>query len=224
MPTDIQWNDARRIEAWAGEVRVNLIRLVAILGFYGHHLVNVYFFRDDPSVVGPFHTAVTALMIAWAGEVLALHFCLTRRWLPPALPYAAVAWDILLITALLMLTTVPAGGDLGDLKSADAKSWLAALYLLVIATAPLRLSLPLVYTATLGSMAAYLYFLGYVKYWLHLDDTQRLSRPNQVIFLLSLGAAGLLAGQMVRQARRLVHGYPVTVAEPEAATAEAQAK
>lgn len=204
MASDMQWEDARRIEAWAGEVRVNLIRLVAILGFYGHHLVNVYLLRDDPTIAGRFHAAVTALVLAWSAMVLALYFCLSRRWVPPWLMYATVAWDIVLVTTLLMLTRDPATS-------------LAALYFLVIATAPLRLSLPLVYFATLGSMAAYLFFLGYLKYGLEIPDGQRLSRPNQIIFLLALGGTGLLAGQMVRQARRLVEGYPVTVAEAEPA-------
>jgi hypothetical protein len=211
MPTDdMQWEDARRIEAWAGEVRVNLIRLVAILGFYGHHLVNVYLLRDDPTVAGGFHAAVTALVLAWSAMVLALYFSLSRRWVPSWLMYGTVAWDIVLVTALLMLT-------------GDPRTSLATLFFLVIATAPLRLSLPLVYVATLGSMAAYLFFLGYLKYGLALPDAERLSRPNQIIFELALGGAGLLVGQMVRQARRLVAGYPVTVVEGElAASASAQ--
>lgn len=197
-----RWAGARRIEEWAGETRVNLVRLAALLVFYAHHLYNVYF-GDDPSVAGPFHLAVTALVLAWSGEVVVLYLCLARRWVPPWLKYAATAADLVLATSLLM---VVAG------VTHDAQSWLATLYVLVIAAAPLRLSLPLIYFTTLGSMAAYGFFLGYVKYWLVLE--QRLSRPNQVIFALVLGAAGILAGQMVRQARRLTAGYPVTVEEP----------
>jgi hypothetical protein len=200
MDTNDRWPDARRIEEWAGEVRVNLIRLAAIVVFYAHHLLNVYLFRDDPTLTGRYNTGVTALVLAWAAAVLVLYFCLARRWVPWWLKYAATGWDLLLITLLLMLTAEP-------------KSWLAVLYLLVIAAAPLRLSLPLVYTATLGAMAAYLVFLGYVKYGLQLSDEQRLSRPNQVIFVLALGATGILAGQVVRQGRRMVRGYPVTVEE-----------
>ena len=108
------------------------------------------------------------------------------------------AWDILLITTLLMV-----GGD--------GRSMLAVLYVLVIVAAPLRLSLPLVWTATLGAMAGYAFFLGYVRWRMELPIEQRLSRPQQVVFLLALGAAGLLAGQFVRQCRRLVYGSPVPV-------------
>jgi len=208
MPTDdMQWEDARRIEAWAGEVRVNLIRLVAILGFYGHHLVNVYLLRDDPTVAGRFHAAVTALVLAWSAMVLALYFCLSRRWLPPWLMYATAAWDIVLVTALLMLT-------------GDPRTSLATLFFLVIATAPLRLSLPLVYAATLGAMLAATvmmggYVFGVVGTTDYYDPSKgyQVPRTSEVIFLLALGAAGLLAGQVVRQARRVAEGYPVRVVE-----------
>jgi hypothetical protein len=198
---DDAWADARRIESWAGEVRVNLIRLAAMIVFYGQHLVNLYLFRDEPTIGGAYHTSVTALVLAWSLLVLLLYFCLARRWVPPALKYFATTWDILLITLLLLLTR-------------DPKTMLAVLYFLVVAAAVLRLSLPLVYFTTLGTMAAYLYFLGYVRYWLQLPAQQRLSRPQQIVFLLALGTAGLLAGQVVRQARRLVAGYPVTVRQP----------
>jgi hypothetical protein len=208
MGIDTRWADARRIEAWAGEVRVNLVRLVAIVAFYGHHLVNLYLYRDDPVFTGPYHAGVTALVLAWALAVVVLYLGLSRRWLPAWLPYAVVAWDVLLITALLLLT-------------GDPRTWLPVLYLLVVASSALRLSLPLVATATVGSMAAYLVFLGHVRFVLQLPPEQRLSRPNQIIFLLALATAGLVAGQAVRQARRLVQGYPVTVEEPPPAPAAA---
>ena len=34
--SDERWADARRLESWAGEARVNLIRAAALLVFYGH--------------------------------------------------------------------------------------------------------------------------------------------------------------------------------------------
>ncbi|MGH7174498.1 MAG: hypothetical protein ACRELF_03885 [Gemmataceae bacterium] len=200
MSPDPSWNAAQRLEGLAGEVRVNLIRLVALVAFYGHHLVNVFLIRDDPSLKGAYHTVVTTLVLAWALAVLIIHYCLMRRWIPPVLKYVVTVWDILLITTLLM-----AGGD--------GRSGLAVLYFLVIVAAPLRLSLPLVWTATLGTMAGYAFFLGFVRWRLELPIQQRLSRPQQVVYVLALGAAGLLAGQFVRQCRRLVYGTPVPVEE-----------
>jgi hypothetical protein len=100
------------------------------------------------------------------------------------------------------------------------RSPLVLLYFLVIASSPLRLSLPLVWVTTLGAMAASIVLLGYQYFYLigpaeYYSSGQRLPRPAQVIFLLSLGGCGLLAGQMVRQARRLTIGYDVIVEEPE---------
>jgi hypothetical protein len=46
------WADAQRLEGWAGETRVNLIRAAAVVAFYGHHLANVYLIHDDPAVRG----------------------------------------------------------------------------------------------------------------------------------------------------------------------------
>ncbi len=200
MAADPAWNAAQRLEGLAGEVRVNLIRLVALVAFYGHHLVNVFVVRDNPSLQGAYHTVVTSLVLAWALAVLVIHYCLMRRWLPSVLKYVVTAWDILLITTLLMV-------------SSDGRSMLAVLYFLVIVAAPLRLSLPLVWMATLGAMAGYAFFLGYVRWQLQMPPEQRLSRPQQIVFLLALGAAGLLAGQFVRQCRRLVRGAPVPVEE-----------
>jgi hypothetical protein len=202
MSSNTRWEDAQRLESWAGEIRVNLIRLAAIVGFYGHHLVNAFLIQDDATLTGDYHVAVTVVVLAWASAVLALHYCLTRRWVPPALKYVATAWDLLLITTLLLL-------------GRDPSSVLPVLYFLVIAAAALRLSLPLVWAATLGAMACYAFFHGYLRFWLEVPAERRLSRPQQVIFLLALGGAGLLAGQVVRQVRRLVQGFPVTVAEEE---------
>jgi hypothetical protein len=202
MEDNTSWSDSQRLEAWAGEVRVNLFRLAAIVGFYGHHLVNVFLIGDDPTAAGNFHLAVTLLVLAWGLAVLVLYVCLSRRWVPPALKYVATAWDLLLVTALLIV-------------DGDPKSMLAALYFLVIAAAALRLTLPLVYAATLGAMAGYAIFLGYVRFFLETPAAQRLARPQQIVFLLALGGAGILAGQMVRQIRRVVAGYPVTVEDKE---------
>jgi hypothetical protein len=207
--SDIHWEDARRPEAWAGEVRVNSIRVAALVVFYGYHLLNIFAFTNDRELRGSYNAAVSAVVVAWAAGAFALYVCLSRRWMPPSLKYVASAWDLLLITAILI-----AGRE-------GPKSPLALLYFAVVAASALRLSLPLVVFATLGAMAAaaislghYVFFVVGAKEYYAVDSTLRISRAHEVIFLLCLGTCGLLAGQMVRQARRLVHGYPVSVLEP----------
>jgi hypothetical protein len=207
--TTQRWEDARRLEAWAGEVRVNLIRAVALVAFYVHHLVNAYLIPHDQPytevVRGKYHILVTAVVLAWAGATFVLYYCLSRRLVPPALKYVATLWDIAMISALLLIGQGP-------------RDPLIVLYFVVIAAAPLRLSLPLVYVATLSAMAAATLVLGHYVFveigfenYYRADFGGRVARTTEVIFLLSLATAGLLAGQMVRQARRLVDGYPVRV-------------
>lgn len=209
MADDDRWADARRIEAWAGEVRVNLIRLAAIVVFYGYHLINVFLVPGNETLRGAYHATVTTLVMAWAAAVMLLYFCLSRRYVPPGLKYAATIWDLFLITGLIAFTRD------------KPTSPLLALYFVVIAASALRLSLRLVYVATFGAIAAYLFLLGFYAFWVvgaeayYSNPELRIPRSHEVIFILSLGASGICAGQVVRQACRLVEGYPVTVAEPE---------
>ena len=107
---------------------------------------------DGHTVAGDYHLKVTALAMVWSVGVLALYLALSRRLAPPALKYAVTAWDLVLATALLVLSGGPG-------------SPLVVLYFLVIAAAPLRLSLGLVYTATLGSVVAYAFLVGHHAFY-----------------------------------------------------------
>ncbi len=197
------WVATQRAEEWAGEVRVNLIRLVAIAAFYGHHLVNYYLFKLP--LTAEFHAAATGVAAAWTCAALALHLALRRRGTPPGLKYGAVAFDALMVSALLVLT--------GD----GARSVLALLLFLLIATAALRLRLRLVWAATLLAIAAYLFVCGHDRWGRKLPEAHRVPRQQQVIFVIGLGCAGLLAGQSVRQARRFARDYADRVRPEEPA-------
>jgi len=61
--------------------------------------------------------------------------------------------------------------------------------------------------------------VGFQKYYA--TPALRIARSEEAVYVLSMLVTGLLAGQMVRQARRLAAGYPVTVAAaPPPPTAE----
>ncbi len=206
--TDPRWADRARLEAWAGEARVNRIRVTAVVVFYAYHLLNVFVLsRDDPTIRGRYHLAVTAAVFAWGMLGLLAYACVSRRWVPPWLKYATTAADITLLTGMLSLT--------GDAP----KSSLVVIYLLIIAAAPLRASLRLVYFTTLGSIAGYLFLVGVYAYWLvgyeryYSRPELRIPRTQQVIFVLALGAAGMTAAQVVRQMRQIATGYVVKVRE-----------
>ena len=206
--TSDAWDDVRRLEEWAGEVRVNLVRLAGIVLFYGRHLVEYLLAPADADVRGPYHLRVTWLAAAWAAAVLLTRAQLARRVVPPWLKYATTAWDLFLVTLLSMT----AGGP---------RAPLVLLLFLVIAMSPLRLSLRLVYATTAGAILSYLCLLayyawfkvGYAKYYS--TPELRIPRGEEAIYVLALLVAGLLAGQAVRQVRRVAAGYPVTAAGTE---------
>ena len=201
------WDDVRRLEEWAGEVRVNLIRLTGIVLFYGRHLVEYLLAAPDAPVRGAYHLRITWVAAAWAAAVLLVRFQLARRVVPPWLKFATSAWDLFLVTLVCML----AGGP---------RTPLVLLLFLVIAMSPLRLSLRLVYATTAGAIVAYLALLafyawgkvGFEKYYS--TPELRIPRSEQAVYVLALLVAGLLAGQAVRQARRIAGGYPVSVSPP----------
>lgn len=178
------------IEAWAGEVRVNLIRLAALTAFYCYHLLNVFVINDDPTLLGRFHQTVSLVVFIWAVGAVLLHVLLAHRIMLPALPLIVIAWDIVLVTALLCVCETP-------------QSTLVTAYFLIIASASLRFSLPPVYLSAVGSLVGYLVFLGYARFVLQVPDELRVPRTNQFLFGIALVVASLLAGQSVRQARRI---------------------
>jgi len=203
------WAAAERLEGWAGEMRVNAVRVAALIVFYAQHLLNFYVLKEG--MTPEFHTAVTALVLCWSAEALICQLCLTKRWVPRWLKYATTIWDLVMVTALVIL-------------SRDPRSPLTLLYFLVIASVPPRLNLRLVYVATIGAATGYLIALGYYVYLVvgigeyYKDRALRIPRSAELIMLLSLATAGFLAGQAIRQMRRLVFGHAVTIES----TAEAE--
>jgi hypothetical protein len=186
------WAAAQRIEAWAGEIRVNLIRLVAIAALYGHHLLNVYLFRID--LPARYHQTVTAIAAGWTLAGLALHTALSRRWNPPWLRIAAVSFDATMIAALLLVSQGP-------------RSPFLMLLFLLIGTAGLRLDLRLVWVTTILAILVYGLACGYDRWGLKLAAPDRVPRQHQVILVIGLVSAGVLIGQAVRQARRFARDF-----------------
>jgi hypothetical protein len=153
-PQALEWDDLQRLESWAGEIRLNLIRLTAIAVFYGRHLVEWFLSTTDSTVRGTYHTRVTLLCLMWAAMAVVLHVWLTRRRFAPWMKYVVSIGDGFMITLLCTI----AGGP---------KTPLVLLYFPLVASAPLRLSLKLVYITTACAIVGYLCLLGmYAWYWI----------------------------------------------------------
>jgi hypothetical protein len=186
------WTAAQRIESWAGEVRVNLVRLVAIAALYGHHLFNRYVLKLD--LPPKYHLAVTAIAAGWTLAALAIHAILSRQQSLPWLRYAAVAFDSMMIASVLLVSDGPRGPFF-------------MLLFLLIGTACLRIDLRLVWVATALAILAYGLACGHDRWVLKLPDRDRVPRQHQIIVVIGLACAGLLAGQAVRQTRRFARDY-----------------
>jgi hypothetical protein len=208
QPETLDWEDTQRLEGWAGETRLNLIRLLAIAVFYGRHVIEAMTAAPDSPVRGVYHIRVTCICILWAALAIMLHAKLRQRWMPPGLKYFTTGFDAAMITLLCVL----AGGP---------KAPLLMLYFPLIATAPMRVSLRLVYFATSCAILGYLivlaiyawYVIGFKKYYS--TPELRIPRSQEAFFILALAVSGVMAGQVVRQMRRIAGRYPVVVAEEQ---------
>lgn len=198
-----QWFIVGRFEEFEGEGRANLLRMVGIAVFYAVELVNYHGlnlgFLPMPKVVErPFHLAVTLLVLAWATLCLSVLLCRRNGFFPSWLKYLSTGCDLLLLTSVLTLADGP-------------RSPLTVVYLLIIATAGLRFSLPLVWFATAGAVACYLFLLGLAR-WGKLPEgwptsNMELPRHAQVIFLLALVLCGVILGQVIRRVRSVAELY-----------------
>jgi hypothetical protein len=196
---DRSWFIVGRWREYEGEGRANLLRLIGIVAFYGVELANYRGFRLGvfampriESVDHRFHLAVTAVAVAWTMTALAVQFCLRSQVFPASLKYLSTGADIALMTCVLCVSNGP-------------RSPLVVGYFLIVSLAALRFSLPLVWSATIGSMFGYLALLGYAK-WFATRDV-RVPRYHEVIFLLALGLSGVMIGQVLRRVRSMAVEY-----------------
>jgi hypothetical protein len=142
--------------------------------------------------------------LLWAGAGAVLYLWLRRRRVEPWLKYVVVVIDAVMITLICTL----AGGP---------KSPLVLLYFPLVASAPLRLSLRLVYVATAAAILGYLCVLGVYAWYVigfqtyYATPALRIPRSQEAIVILALLATGFLCGQIVRQMRRMILIPPVII-------------
>lgn len=203
---DRQWFIVSRWQEYEGEARANLLRTIGIGAFYSiellNHGVHIGALQLPQVVDDRFHQAVTALAVAWTMVSLATLVCLRRHFFPPAAKFITTACDLVLLTAVLTIADGP-------------RSPLVVGYFLIIALAALRLSLKLVWLATTGSLAGYLFLLGYVKFFAGAERAAAMSVPrySQLIMLLALALSGVVLGQVIRRVRAMAEDFARRVAE-----------
>ena len=190
---DRQWFIVERWQSYDGEARANVLRLLAVGLFYAVQMLQFFWFGDRGPAETAFHRVATTIVAAWLFAGLGVHVLLVRRVFPPALKFGTTAVDL----GLLTLLAVFGGGP---------DSPLILAYFLIIALATLRFSLPLVRFATLGAMVCYLATVGAAdRSWF--DGDHVVPPVQQLVTLLSLGAAGVMLGQVIRRVRELADEF-----------------
>jgi hypothetical protein len=194
-PADREWFIVGRWEEYEGEGRANLLRLVGVTVFYAVELYNYH--QDPPVVSRAFHLAATVLTLAWGLVCLGVLLCRRQGVFPFWLKFISTGCDLVLLTTVLTLGDGP-------------RSPLVAVYFLVIALAGLRFSLRLIWFATAGAVAGYVFLLGFALWgsipgWARSDTT--VPRSTQIITVLALVLAGVVLGQVIRRVRGLAELY-----------------
>jgi hypothetical protein len=196
-PTERQWFIVGRWQEYEGEGRANLLRIIGIVLFYGVELVNYYGlnlgFLQMPQITnGSVHLAITILAVAWAVVAVGILVCRVFHFFPSSLKFLSTVCDILLLTCVLTVTDGP-------------RSPMIIAYFVILALAALRFNLPLIWFATAGSAAGYLFLLGYARWFAEVD--LRVPRYHQIVFLLGLVLTGVVLGQIIRRVRQLAEDY-----------------
>ena len=205
LPSPIQ------LESLVGEIRVNLIRITAIIVFFLNHLVAQYSGLSDVETANWFHFRVSAISGFWFLTALTVYFWTSLS--PWSMKGACIVTALDLTMIGLLVTLSPAG----------PRSVLVFLFPIVIVAAALRLHLRLVYFTTLGALLAYGLCLGQfvflkigVDQYYSTGSDLRIPRDEQCFVALLLFVTGLIAGQYVRQALRLSGAVALQTEEAEA--------
>lgn len=206
-----RWFIVQRWQAYSGESRANLLRIVAIGAFYLVHLWSYFSAQGwlpnfgflqlagSGEINRQFHVVVTLLAAAWAMLALGIQLALQQRMFPRWLPFFSTLCDVVMLTCIASVASGP-------------RSPLVAGYFLILILAALRMSLPLVRFATAACALGYVCLLGCAK-WpasFGLDklgvvpEAYHVPRYQQLVMLVAIGLAGVMLGQLVRSVERLV--------------------
>ena len=204
LPQDMaerQWFIVGRWQEVEGEARANLLRIIAIGLFYSIELAANSGYAPSWLQLGPAvnpkaHQVITAVAVAWTLLALGVHVMLREQVFPPALKYVTTSCDVVLLTTMLLVAHGP-------------RSAMVVGYFLIIALAGLRFQLRLVWCATMCSMVAYLFLLGYAKWYAPEAARADMAVPRyqQLIFLTALAMTGVMIGQIIRRVKSLAQDY-----------------
>ncbi len=172
-----------KLRRWSRKHPALATTWAALAGFYINHLVLLGL--DAPGEGGFYHYSLTVLMSVWAVGAWGFEM-LSRGPSGRSATLVAYGWtalDVSLFTIYLFLGEGP-------------RSAVIAVYLVLIASAPLRGGLGLVWFTTALTMASY---VGLEAFVLIHDDVRAVPVYQAVIFVLCMSVLGLIQHLLLRR-------------------------
>ena len=191
--TTKSWHIASRWQEFEGEMRSAVLRSILVIAFYSIQLIHYFTLESGGDADRIFHRQVTLAAVGWLFLSMSVLIALRGGFMPPLLKYIATGIDLGLVTLLAWLSHGPS-------------SPLVLALFLVLAIASIRFRIGLIWFATLGAMACYMFLVGSVdKDWF--DSNHNTPVLTQAITLCSLASTGIVLGQIVRAARRMADAF-----------------
>lgn len=187
------WHIASRWQEHEGEMRSALLRSILVASFYAVQLVHFLSLQQIADSDRMFHRQVTFAAVAWLFLSLAVFIALKGGFMPPLLKYVTTAIDLALVTLLAWL------------GHGSSSPLVMALFLVLVLSA-IRFRIGLIWFASLGAMTCYMILVASSdKTWFDTDHTTPIL--TQAITLCSIGATGMVLGQIVRASRMMATAF-----------------
>jgi eukaryotic-like serine/threonine-protein kinase len=174
-----------RVVRWAQPRPALAATLTALAAFYANHLLMIALGVKGEG--GSFHWFVTALLLLWVTGAVVFQRLSNRPWWRGPATYGWAAFDVLLLTAMMLRANGPSSG-------------LTVGYLLLVAASGLRFRPPLVVFVTGLCLLGYLVLLADAR-WRRPELGLSVPLPTAFIFVLSLALMGLIVGLLLRRFR-----------------------
>ena len=174
-----------RILEMRGEARANILRMVAIIIFYGGELLDFHFFHG---VTREFQSVSTAIAIAWVMVSLLVWYAFKIQRYSPALKYVSTGVDFTLLTFIISVAHGPS-------------SPMCMIFCLAIVLSGLRWSIRLIQFSTAAALLSY----GVLFFQAEGRMPGRAVPPHHaLIYSLCFLFTGVYMAQMLKLARKLL--------------------
>ena len=191
------WFVFQRIQDVKSASRINLLRIVAILVFYGIVLTR-YITNDAPeadSVFTDYMWSSTRICGAWLFASVFVWIALYLRAFPPIVKYVTTFCDVILLTAIISVGT-------------KAESNLIVIYFLLVAATFMRYSVPLVLFTTACSIFGYLTLVYNTPHFWDRPEGVDFPYVEMARVVAGLCMMALIGWQLIRGCR---HGLQISI-------------